>query len=193
MLLKISLAHTFDWVGYSLQDSLVITATDSSVFSKTHVNIRWFLSAVDFRCSKARVCASSKKSKQSRMRSSCSIDLRGFELGVRTSGCDSSSCHCDFFNKMGIIIPALCTWHSCSEGRTGNYFTCVKSVYEQQMSEPTSNPIMILTLVTVLVLEVSRQSIYGINYEVNFIKEIGLGMAIYMKPTKWWPVCIKMF
>lgn len=127
------------------------------------------------------------------MRSSCSIDLRSFELGVRKSGFDSLSCHCDFFNKMGIIIPALCTWQSCSEDKVENYFTCVKSVYQLQKSELMLNLVVTLTLLTAQVLEISRQAIYGIITEINFIKEMMLGMNILIKCTKWWHLHIVMF
>lgn len=127
------------------------------------------------------------------MRSSCSIDLRSFELGVTKSGFDSLSCHCGFFNKMGIIIPVLCTWQSCSEDKVENYFTCVKSVYQLQKSELMLNPVATLTLFTAQVLEISKQAIYGIISEINFIKEMMPGMTILIKCTKWWHLHIVMF
>lgn len=58
----------------------------------------------------------------------------------------------DFFNEMAIMIPALCAWQSCSEDNMGNYFTYVTSVYDPQMSEPMTTPL----LLTVPFWEVSR-------------------------------------
>ena len=126
------------------------------------------------------------------MRPRGSIDLRNFELDVRKSGFDSLSCHCDFFNNMGIIIPALCTWQSCSEDKVENYFTCMKSVYQLQKSELMLNSVT-LTLLTAQVLEISRQATYGIISEINFIKEMMLGMTMLIECTKWWHLHIVMF
>lgn len=125
------------------------------------------------------------------MRLSRSVDLSS-ELGVRKPGFDSSPCHCDFFNKIGIMIPALCTLQSCSEHKMGNYATYVKPVYELRMSEPMLNP-AILILLSEPCWEVSRQSIYRINSEVNFMKENTLGMTIWTTRTTGWPLYIVVF
>lgn len=74
-----------------------------------------------------------------------------------------------------------------------NYFTCVKSVYQLQKSELMLNLVVTLTLLTAQVLEISRRAIYGIITEINFIKEMMLGMNILIKCTKWWHLHIVMF
>ena len=97
------------------------------------------------------------------------------------------------FDKMGIIIPALCTWQSCSENKVENYFTCVKSVYQLQKSKLMLNPVATLILFTAQVPEISKQAIYGIISEINFIKEMMPGMTVLIKCTKWWHLHIVMF
>ena len=73
-----------------------------------------------------------------------------------------------------------------------NYFTCMKSVYQLQKSELMLNSVTLI-LLTAQVLEISRQATYGIISEINFMKEMMLGMTMLIKCTNWWHLHTVMF